>query len=349
MSNRPICDQDTPDPWIIAANNRFYLTFTCGNRVEVWSSNSLDDFRQAEKSTVWQPEHGAPWSEDVWAPEIHLIDGTWYIYFCAAQPGRGNASHRTLILRSSNPDPLDREGWHFLGPMKGIPDHWNIDATVFSLRPHELFVCYSGWPLGDHSDTQQDLFLMRLASPIEAIPYTLTCISRASLPWERPEQGRRGVNEGPTWLSVPGFQGIVYSANGSWCCDYQMGLVALTGSDPCSEASWQKRHHPLLACDKRMGGPFGPGHASFVLSPSNDGRLFCIYHGTEREDEGWANRKARVLELSPNSFWAKAPTICCATGLPLQRSGEDWPLRGQENKHQPEARGIKDWLRKKLR
>lgn len=315
MSNRPICDRDTPDPWIIAANNRFYFTFTCGNRVELWSSPHLEDFRQAQKVTIWHPPNGAPWSADVWAPEIHLLNGTWYIYFCAAQPGKGNASHRTLLLRSSNPDPMDAVSWVFVGPVKGIPDHWNIDATVFSPRQGELYICYSGWPIGDHSDTQQDLFVMRMASPEVAIPESLTCISRASLPWERPEGGRRGVNEGPTWLSLPGFQGIVYSANGSWTRDYCCGIVALIGADPCNESSWQKRHTPLLVCDKARGGPYGPGHASFVHSPYNDGKVYCIYHGTERPDEGWANRKARVLMMGPEHFHPQAQPMCCANGV----------------------------------
>lgn len=332
MSNRPICDRDTPDPWVIAANNHFYFTFTCGDRVEVWASQYLEDFRQAQKSTIWKPEKGAPWSADVWAPEIHLINGTWYIYFCAAQPGKGNASHRTLVLRSSNPDPLDPAAWSFLGPLKGIPDHWNIDATVFSMGPNNLYCVYSGWPLGDHSDTQQDLFLIKLSSPEVAIPESLTVISRASLPWERPEGGRRGVNEGPTWLSLPGFQGIVYSANGSWTCDYCLGVVALVGNDPCRESSWQKRQSPLLVCDK-SSGPFGPGHASFVHSPYNDGRVYCIYHGTEKRDEGWANRKARVLLMSPDMFHAQAPPVCCANGM-LQH-----PQMSHPQHHLPGAGG----------
>ena len=111
------------------------------------------------------------------------------------------------------------------------------DPTVFSPRPNVLYCCYSGWPLGDHSDTQQDLFLVKLASPEVAMPETLTCISRASLTWERPENGRRGVNEGPTWVDMPGYRGIVYSANGSWTCDYQLGILRLVDEDLLKESS----------------------------------------------------------------------------------------------------------------
>lgn len=185
-----------------------------------------------------------------------------------------------MILRSTQPDPMNASGWQFLGPLKGMPDHWSIDATVFSPSGHDLYCCWSGWPLGDSSDTQQDLFLVKMASPEQAIAESLVCISRADQHWERPDDGKRGVNEGPTWVSFPGFRGIVYSAHGSWTSEYKLGLLALVGQDPGRADSWVKRASPLLVSGQpHEGGPFGPGHASFVPSPWNDGRIFCIYHG----------------------------------------------------------------------
>lgn len=320
MSNRPICDVDTPDPWMVAAHGRFYLTCTLGDRVEIWASRELEDFRDCQKTIAWKPTPGTPWSTELWAPELHYLRGTWYVYFCASHPGVGNRSHRTLVLRTDSQDPMDGAAWRFLGPLKGIPDHWNIDATVFrpdpAGDPDGLYCCYSGWPLGDSSDTQQDLFLIRLATPEEAIPNTLTVISRAELPWERTDGGRRGVNEGPTWLSVPGWQGIVYSANGSWTCDYKLALLRYNGGDPQSERSWEKRPTPLLESDRTRGGPFGPGHASFLPSPYvGDARVFCIYHATERPDEGWSNRKARVLCMGPEWFQPQARAGCSTSLL----------------------------------
>ncbi|KAJ9640696.1 hypothetical protein H2204_003325 [Knufia peltigerae] len=324
MSNTPIADFDTPDPWMIRHNNSYYLTYTCGDRVDILMSPNMQDFRsRSHRITAWRPPPNTPWSVDLWAPELHYINGTWYIYFCAAHPGQGNPSHRTVILRSSSQDPMDVRGWTFLGPLKGLPDHWNIDATFFSVGGR-LFCCYSGWPLGDFSDTQQDLFLVELANPEQALQSTLTCISRAELPWERPDGGRRGVNEGPTWLSISGpgagFEGIVYSANGSWTSDYTLGLLRLVpGRDPLLASSWQKRHQPLLKSCKDQGGPFGPGHASFIVPAVDDNgqgghqqQVYCIYHATEHEGQGWANRKARVLCLHSHHFHPQAESCCCS-------------------------------------
>lgn len=53
MSNRPICGTDTPDPWIVAVHGKFYLTFTLGNRVEIWQSSQLENFWDCQKSVIW--------------------------------------------------------------------------------------------------------------------------------------------------------------------------------------------------------------------------------------------------------------------------------------------------------
>jgi len=228
--------------------------------VEIWCSQELKSFRACQKSCVWRPSPGSPWSTDIWDPELHNLNGTWYIYFAGAHPKEGNPSHRTLILRSTNPNPMDASSWQFLGPLRGVPDHWAIDATVFTLH-NSLYCCYSGWPLGDNSDTEQDLFLIRLLSPEEADHSTLVCISKPTLDWERLDN--RGVNEGPEFLSTPEFTGIIYSANGSWTNKYKLGALQLVGPDVMSPGSWRKLERPVMMSDpNEKHGPYGPGHAS---------------------------------------------------------------------------------------
>jgi len=340
MSNQTISNQDTPDPWLVPSpfhpphSPLFYLTFTLGNRIEIWSSSSLESFHDnshTRKTTIWQPQPNSPWSADIWAPELHYTHSTWWIYAAAAQPNLGNASHRTIVLRCLDQDPMvGAARWVFEGPLRGLPnDQWSIDATVFSPDPgpregggaqsdeqRRWYVCYSGWPLGDQSDTQQDLFLARLKTPLEADSKSLTCIGRAELGWERPDGGKRGVNEGPSWVDfrAAGWRGIVYSGHGSWTSEYKLGLLRFTGGphdDLCNERLWRKRQTPLLISDKQMGGPFGPGHASFVPSPDGQ-RVFCVYHGTERDGEGWSNRKGRVVSMGPEAFQEQATPMCCA-------------------------------------
>jgi len=56
--------------------------------------------------------------KNVWAPELHLLNGKWYIYY-AADDGQ-NANHRMWALESQTSDPqgpyiehgcLETDGW----------------------------------------------------------------------------------------------------------------------------------------------------------------------------------------------------------------------------------------------
>lgn len=53
MSNQPIADEDTPDPWMLSHHGKFYLTCTLGNRVEIWCSTDMENFQRCEKSIIW--------------------------------------------------------------------------------------------------------------------------------------------------------------------------------------------------------------------------------------------------------------------------------------------------------
>lgn len=355
MSNRPICDTDTPDPWMIEFRGCYYLTFTSGDHIEVWSSQSVEGFKNCTKSLIWRPEPGAPWSDGVWAPELHFINNTWYIYVACAHPAEGNPSHRTVVLRSSSMDPQDPAGWNFLGPLKGLPDHWNIDLTVFELNSR-LYCCYSGWPLGDYSDTEQDLFLMEMNSPEEAKSDSLITISKPELDWEIIDN--HGINEGPQFLVTPNFIGIVYSACGSWTNKYKLAVLQLTAQPEriMEPQSWMKWERPLMMSDPEgIVGPHGPGHASFVHERSGTGRVFCVYHATGAPTDGWANRKAHVCCLGPEIFLGQTETLICGLTRPSNSGGNgiygaaDGRGKSGHSRGQSIFDKVKDRVKNKLR
>jgi len=70
-----------------------------------------------------RPPPDQPYSNGVWAPQLHDLNGRWYIYFAAAHPARGNPSHRMWVLGGgpSDQDPLEPSQWQFLGGIKGMP------------------------------------------------------------------------------------------------------------------------------------------------------------------------------------------------------------------------------------
>ncbi|KAK8061562.1 glycoside hydrolase family 43 protein [Apiospora phragmitis] len=281
----------TPDPFMVYANGNYYLTFTSGNKIEIWASRNLDSFEEtARKETVWTPPPGTAHSADLWAPELHALYGRWYIYYAAAHPKHGNKSHRMYVLGGppAHEDPTQGQ-WEFLGRIHGMPDQWAIDATVFVLHG-ELYMVYSGWPLDSHDDSDllQQLFIMKLDDPTMAAD---GCGGPVVI--STPEQ------PGPQFLSSPdgGWKGIVYSCAGSWTHEYKLAVLHYSGGDPLDPRAWPKGREPLLQAGGGGKGPYGPGHGNFLSLGGSGGDTLCVFHGTDDPADGWSNRKARCQRV----------------------------------------------------
>ncbi|OCK74571.1 glycoside hydrolase family 43 protein [Lepidopterella palustris CBS 459.81] len=300
-----ITNTSTADPYMIYAHGKFYLTFTSGDRVEIWSADSLTDFGQSpEKYTVWRPPPNTSHTADLWAPELHALDFRWYIYYAAADPAYGNPSHRMYVLGGppTFTPPTDTAvwSWQFLGRIAGLPeDQWAIDGTVVTLNG-QLYFIYSGWPVPNPtgSDLVQELFIMAMASPTRAVG-TPVRISTPERAWEF--SGDHGINEGPQFLASPSppldgsnssWVGIVYSCAGSWTKEYKMATLQFLGGDPLDPFSWRKSERPLLQAAGKP--PWGPGHGSFL---EVGGKVLAVFHGTDGEEDGWLGRKARVMRV----------------------------------------------------
>ncbi|KAI2602262.1 glycoside hydrolase family 43 protein [Hypoxylon sp. NC1633] len=321
-STLTITSVGTPDPFVTLFRGRYYLTFTTGNRVEIWSSHSLADIESAaDRHVIWTPPQGTDHSADLWAPELHALRGRWYVYYAAANPSHGNKSHRMYVLGGppASEDPC-RGQWEFLGRINQMPDQWAIDGTVFELNGSLYFV-YSGWPLdgggggvgdgggdadvdgdldgGLWSDLVQQLFIMKLDDPTSAASGAVM-ISQPQHPWEITREGNgtdHGINEGPQFLASPdgAWRGLVYSCAGSWTHEYKMGVLRYVGGDPLDPASWRKADEPLVQAVRHGTGPFGPGHGSFL---DLDGEIVAVYHATDSPTDGWENRRARAQRVA---------------------------------------------------
>ncbi|KAI0187869.1 alpha-L-arabinofuranosidase II [Xylaria flabelliformis] len=303
----------TPDPFLNSFHGQYYLTFTAGDRIEIWSSNSLVDIEtSATKHLIWKPPHGAVDSADIWAPELHALRGRWYIYYTAANPKKGSKSHRLYVLGGplATEEPCSGQ-WDFLGPIHPMPDQWAIDGTVFEIED-QLYLAYSGWPL--NSRLVQHLYIVRLDTPTTAdskpVPVGLPYQS-----WEitHDGDGAHAINEGPQWLSSPDgrWHGLVYSCGGSWTHEYKMATLKYRGGEPLDPSSWRKSEAPLLQMHKQSGtGPFGPGHGSFLHI--GGGHVIAVYHATDGPDDGWGNRRARVQRVT---FTEKGPYMGKSFGV----------------------------------
>ena len=225
------------DPWVIQQGDAYYYCYSHRGAIWVNRSQLLQEVVQFKGKAVWRPLRGTAYSRELWAPELHWLQGKWYIYV-AADDGQ-NKNHRMVVLESATNNAQGE--YTFKGKISDASDKWAIDGTVLEHKGAMYFI-WSGWP-GDEN-VQQDLYIARMANPW-TINSARVRISTAEHDWER--IGRPLINEGPQILKHAGRVFIIYSASGSWTDHYCLGQLTLTGTDPLDPKAWQKKPTPVFS------------------------------------------------------------------------------------------------------
>lgn len=272
-----------PDPWIVRDGGIYYYMGTHGNRLAIRKTRDLAHLAEAEETTIWRPPARGPNAQSIWAPELHRIDGKWYVYYTAAASGHDDDDHRgVFVLENGNADPTTGE-WRDRGRL--ATRYPGIDGTTFAIGDKRYFV-YSPY-VGPDSV---------LAIVAMSDPWTLvgeeTIIARPDQDWER--QGGRQILEGPEFLAGPrGDLFLSYSGSACWSDDYAIGLLhARPGSDPLQASSWTKAPQPILAKNP-AGHVHAPGHNGFFNMP--DGSAWIVYHANPGPDmKCTAKRSPRI-------------------------------------------------------
>lgn len=253
------------DPWVIRWQTNYYLCQSRQDGVWVNRAERLEDIGVNHWKRVWQAPDEGPYSRQVWAPELHFLQGKWYIYV-AADNG-ANANHRMYVLEGTSDDP--QAPFTFKGKINAPDDHWAIDGTVLEMPQGKLYFIWAGWP-GD-VDGVQNLYIAPMSNPW-TIDGPRVCISQPDRPWE--DLDFPHINEGPETLWHDGHLFIIYSASAFWNDAYCLGELTCTGGDVMNPKSWVKNPEPVFEHTDKV---FGPGHCSFVKSP--DGKQdWIVYH-----------------------------------------------------------------------
>ncbi len=301
-----------PDPWVTTDSGFYYYMSTTGRNLTVRRTRDITDLANAETKIVWTPPDTGPYSKQIWAPELHRLDGKWYIYF-AADDGT-NENHRIYVLENAAANPLDGD-WTFKGKVADATDKWAIDATVFEDRGGK-YMLWSGWE-GD-SDGEQRIYIAHLRDPW-TIDSPRTALSYPKYPWEqagdtvnRPALVHVNVNEGPEVLQHEGRTFLVYSASACWTDAYELGMLqARPGSDLLRADSWTKVDHAVFRQDP-AAGVFATGHNGFFRSL--DGKEdWIIYHANSQPHLGCG--RARSPRMQPFT-WKPDGTPDFGTPLP---------------------------------
>ena len=271
------------DPWVVKHEGIYYYCYSTGRGVSVAKANSLSELKP-KGTTVYTAPSGTMYSEEYWAPELHYINGEWYIYV-AADDGN-NENHRMYVLKGTSQNPRDR--FEMVGQITDPSDKWAIDGTVLQLNG-ELYFIWSGWE--GNVNVAQHIYIAHMSDPC-TIDSERVMISTPQYTWEK--NGNPLINEGPAVLQHEGKTFVVYSASGSWTDFYCLGLLTLTGDDPLNPNHWDKENRPVF--QRRAGTCYGPGHCSFTTA--SDGSVWMVYHANLVSGTGWNGRSVWIAPVT---------------------------------------------------
>lgn len=256
--------------YFTASYPAFHNEFHGYDRIVLRRSKTVQGLAKAEEKTIWLAHKEGIMAKHIWAPEIHEIEGRWYVFFAA-----GNSDDkwhiRPYVLSCDGTDPMN-DSWTEKGKVQAKEDDkvsfnsFSLDMTYFEHKGKHYLI----WAeiIGASS-----LFMAEInpSCPWKLISMPML-LSKPEYDWEKV---RFSVNEGASVLKGEDKLYVFFSASGTGA-EYCMGyLWADNNADLMDKASWNKTTQPVLSTED-LTGQAGPGHNSFVYD--EEGKLLLVYH-----------------------------------------------------------------------
>lgn len=260
------------DPWMTCDGKKWYFISTHSQHMndclELICADNPAEIRNGERKIVWTPPESGPGSVQLWAPELHLIDGKWLIYY-AASDGTGDTGRRMHVVVCSGPDPMQDE-WTYLGMLN--TEHAGLDGTVLQQDEEKYFI-YAGY--GDFPEHGSALYIAKMKD-LCTLEGEEVCLTWPELSWER--QGGMPINEGPSVLKHGDHIFVIYSASTTWSEDYCLGMLTVEKTaDLMNAANWIKSSKPVFTKSPE-NHVMAPGHNCFVRYKDTD---LIVYHAID--------------------------------------------------------------------
>ncbi|QYF93455.1 glycoside hydrolase family 43 protein [Massilia sp. PAMC28688] len=278
----------------------FVATVPEYDRIELRRAKTIDTLSKANAQVIWRAHARGEMSRNIWAPELHHIDGKWYIYFTA---GRSDAPFdvRLYVLENSAANPLTGK-WIERGQLKTGWEIFALDATTFT----HAGVRYLAWTqrAAGSKEHATNIYIAKMAGPLK-LDGKATLLSRPEYKWET--TGHK-VNEAPAVIIRHGRVFMTYSASAT-DANYCLGLLsAPAGANLLDAAVWKKSPLPVFKSNP-AASKFGPGHNAFTTTP--DGKTdIMLYHARNYRDI-----KGEAL-LDPNRHTRARAVTWRADGTP---------------------------------
>lgn len=309
------------EPWAIYHNGYYYYTQGMEYHIMLWKTKDITNLFQAEMKEIWLPTDPSN-AQHLWGPEIHNINGKWYVYYAADDGNMDN--HQIYVLENTSANPFEGK---FV--MKGristdSGNNWAIHPNIIQING-KLYMTWSGWKSRRVNIEHQCIYIAEMENP-----WTLSSdrvlLSEPELEWERqwinPDGTKTAytiyVNEAPQFLISPDKKNIfiTYSASGNWTPFYATGILsAKTESNLLDPKSWTKSQRPIFK-QSPENKVFAPGNCCFIPSP--DGmETYMLFHARDVENEqpgALDSRSPRLQRLEWNETGWPEP------GIPVSKS-----------------------------
>ncbi|MET9225729.1 family 43 glycosylhydrolase [Lentzea sp. NPDC003310] len=283
------------DPHIFKHTDGFYY-FTATvpeyDRIVLRRATTIQGLASAPETVIWRKHSSGEMAAHIWAPEIHFVNGRWYVYFAA---GRSDDIWRIrmYVLESSSANPLSGT-WTERGRITTPWDTFSLDASTFVHNGTR----YLTWAQQEPGiATNSNVYLARMGSTPWTITGAVTRLTVPTLAWET--RGYK-VAEGPSVLQRNGRIFLTYSASAT-DANYCLGLLTASASaDLLNPASWSKSPSPVFATNAATG-QYGPGHNSFTVSEDGTSDVLVYHDRNYRDISGDPlndpNRRTRVQKV----------------------------------------------------
>ncbi len=296
--NKPFIEQRA-DPYVYRhVDGTYYFTASVPDydRIILRKSDTLLGLQDAEEKSIWIKHESGDMSKHIWAPELHYINGKFYIYFAASREEE-KWRLRPYILECAGSDPMNDE-WIERGMIQRSDDDiysfkaFSLDATILEHKGQYYYIWAEKVSVGIQIS---NIYIARMESPTK-LSTAQVLLTTPDYDWERVDIW---VNEGPAILKKNGRIFLTYSASATGEC-YCLGMLSIDeDADLLDPREWKKEKKPVLSSDREKGF-YGPGHNSFTKLP--DGRDVCVFHArTYLEIEGDPlydpNRHTMLMEV----------------------------------------------------
>ena len=282
-------DVSVHDPVMIRQDGIYYVFFT-GNGISMYSSTDMKNWKMEkqvfDEAPAWVIEQLPRFRNSMWAPDINLYNGNYYLFYSVSVFGRNTSAigvARNKTLHTDSPDYK----WEDLGcVIQSVPgrDHWN------AIDPN-LVVDEEGVPWLDFGSFWDGMKLVRLKDDLTGVtePQEWYTIARR---FRDPFTSDNSAGEGQIEAPFIFKRDSLYYLFVSWdkCCSgVNSTYKVAVGRSSKVTGPYLDRNNTDMA---KGGGTIvvegdkdypGVGHQAVVTFDTTD---FLVYHGYDAKDNG---------------------------------------------------------------